>query len=102
MLIRKVSVFLHATFHARDRSPLLKNMRFNKNEKALNVLTGKTCIIVGTAKDPYKPKIDYLHRKEIKPDSGFDYLIMTKVSDDGNVEDYKGLMSAMDNQLEKI
>ena len=40
-------------------------MRFNKNEKALNVLTGKTCIIVGTAKDPYKPKIDYLHRKEI-------------------------------------
>ena len=49
-------------------------MRFEKNEIAINLLSGRQCIIIGTKKDSYKPKVDYLHRKEIYPDDGYDYL----------------------------
>lgn len=79
-----------------------KNMRFKIYDRAINILTGKECIILGTKDKPYKPKNDYMHRKEIKPDDGFDYLIMTKIGDNGKEINYSGLTSVMDNQLDEI
>tara|TARA_R110002051_G_scaffold164404_1_gene235438 strand:+ start:53 stop:289 length:237 start_codon:yes stop_codon:yes gene_type:complete len=77
-------------------------MRFKIYDRAVNILTGKECIILSTKDEPYKPKNDFMYRKEIKPDDGFNYLIMTKISDYRKEINYSGLTSVMDNQLDKI
>jgi len=76
-------------------------MKFKKKDKVINILTGKECIIVGTKESPYKPKNNLLGQKEIKPEDGYEYLIMTKISGNDNEVNYSGLTSIMENELNK-
>ena len=64
-------------------------------------LGDKKCMVFATREIPYKPEIDYLNRKEIYPDSGYDYLLYF-LDERKQEEYYSGPISVTESQIEDI
>ncbi len=77
-------------------------MKYQIDQRVFNNLTGKKCMVIGTKESPYKPKIHPMHKKEIYPEEGYDYLLFIEKSDNGETIDYLGTMSANENHLSPI
>lgn len=77
-------------------------MKFNKKDTVVHLPTGKKCIVVGTMKNPYRPSTDFMNRKEIYPDEGYDYLVMMKKNKESENGEYLGSMSVNESQLNKL
>ncbi|RLK00101.1 hypothetical protein [Tenacibaculum discolor] len=77
-------------------------MKYEINQRVINNLTGKKCMIIATKDIPYKPKINPMNQKELFPEDGYDYLLFIEKSDNGETIDYLGTISANENHLSPI
>ena len=77
-------------------------MKFNKNDIVCHLAIGYNYKVVGTSLEPRKSKVNPYNNKEIYPEKGYDYLIMKEEISDNGEKSYKGIINAVENQLELV